>query len=113
MPIANLFLSSYVAVEHLALRDGSSLQETYKQDAGLQAVHVNIQPSDYQTMLLYGGAYGKSYTIYTTASGILETDRVTTVSGSDTPKQFIVKGRQFFDYGLGQHVEVYVEQILV
>lgn len=108
---ANLVLSSYVSVEHLNLDAGSTTKEGYVADLGLAAVHVNIQPSAPEIIALNNGAYGKSYTLYTSVSGILETDRLTTVSGNNSTK-YIVKGKQNFNYGLGQHIELYLEEVL-
>lgn len=110
MQNANLLLSSYVSVEHVSLDTGSTTKEGYLADIGLAAVHVNIQPASMELLALYGGAYGKAFTVFTTASGILETDRLTTVSGTGTPKVYIVKGKMNFDYGQGQHIELYVEE---
>src|SRR5581483_4666597 len=106
--LAEVLTDQFVQVEHLTQDSGNANTEGYVQDAGLQAIKVNIQPSAPDIAVLYGGAFGKAYTLYTTASGILETDRITTVSGSYT-KQFIVKGRQLFNYGPLQHLEAYLE----
>jgi hypothetical protein len=105
------FLSTdkFVSVEHLALDNGSNYKQGYYADLSLSSVPVNIQPSSPEIAALYGGAYGKSYTMYTTQSGILETDRITVISGT---KQFIVKGKQNFDYEPIQHSEYYIEEIL-
>lgn len=110
MGFANLLNQTiYISVEHITV-DGSGLStEGYAFDLGLAAVPVNIQPSSSEVVMLYGGAYGKMHTLFTTASGILETDRLTTVSGSDTT-QYIVKGKQNFNYGLAQHIELYIEE---
>jgi hypothetical protein len=108
-----MLLDKYVSVEHLTPDASNSNEEGYLADLGLQAVKVNIQPSSPEIIALNGGAYGKSYTVFTTASGILETDRITTVSGTQVSKVFIVKGKQHFDYGIGaKHVELYIEEVL-
>jgi len=106
-----IYTSSYVSVEHLSPDSTNSNKEGYVADASLQAVLVNIQPSSPEITALNNGAYGKAHTVFTTNSGILETDRITTVSGSYTI-QYIVKGKQYFNYGLGQHIELYVEQVV-
>ena len=111
MADADLFLSSYVQVEHYTKDLTNQLKEGYVQDASLQAVSVNIQSASKEALLLYGGAYGESYTIFTTCSGILQTDRLTTVSGNYSA-QYIVKGVQAYDYGLGQHVELYCQKVV-
>lgn len=108
---ANIITNAYFSVEHVNLDSGSTTKEGYVVDVGLGAVPVNIQPSSPDVSLLYGGAFGKMYTVFTTNSGILETDRLTTVSGTSSTK-YIVKGKQYFNYGMGQHTELYVEQIL-
>ena len=105
-----VFTDTYIKVEHLNLDIGNSNTEGYTVDVGLAAVKVNIQPSSPEVTVLYNGAFGKSYTMFTTNSGILETDRVTTVSGSYT-KVFIVKGKQYFNYSLGQHLELFLEEL--
>lgn len=105
---ANLILNAYVSVEHF-VPDSNANQEGYVADLGLAAVAVNIQPSSPEVIALNNGAMGKAYTMFTTVSGILETDRLTTVSGSYSTK-YIVKGKQNFNYGLATHVELYVEE---
>jgi hypothetical protein len=104
--------TTLVSVEHLKLDASNANKEGFVADIGLAAVPINIQPSSSQILMLTGGAYGKGYTVFTTASGILETDRLTVVSGSATPApQYIVKGKQNFNYGLVQHLELYVEEV--
>jgi len=104
-----MLLDKNISIEHLGLDIGTSRKEGYISDLSLSAIRANIQPSSPETTALYGGAYGKVYTIYTTVSGILETDRVT-VSG--TTQQFIIKGKQYYNYGAGQHGEYIAEEIL-
>jgi len=106
--LANVLTDQYVKVEHLTQDQSNANTEGYVLDAGLAAVPCNIQPSTPDISVLYGGAFGKAYTLYTTVSGILETDRVTTVSGNNSQK-FIVRGRQLYNYGPMQHCEVYLE----
>lgn len=112
MPQAPILNNTYIKVEHLSLDSGNANTEGYVADAGLAAVPVNIQPTAPEMVALFGGAYGKAYTAFTsftTASGILETDRVTTVSGT-TSQVFIVRGKQNFNYGLARHLEFYLEE---
>lgn len=111
MQFAQLVLNGYVSVEHLNPDSGNANQEGYVADASLAAVAVNIQPSSPEVTVLNGGAYGKGYTLFTSVSGILETDRLTTVSGTIPNTQLIVKGKQHFNYGYAQHIELYVEEV--
>jgi len=104
---ANLFQSFYVSVEHLNPDSPGANTEGFVADPGLAAVHCNIQPATFEVTALNNGAYGKSYTVFTTNSGILETDRITTVSGTSS-KVYIVKGKEFFNWGLAQHIELFV-----
>lgn len=109
MAYANVLTDTYVSVEHLSPDSDNANKEGYLSDAALVAVACNIQPTSPQIALLYGGAYGKLHTIFTTQSGILETDRVTQ---SGTGVQYIVKGKQLFNYGMGQHSEYIIEKVL-
>lgn len=105
-----VFTDINVTVEHLSPDSSNANQEGFVNDISLNGLAVNIQPTSPEVSALYGGAYGKVFTMYTTTSGILETDRVT-VSG--TNDQFIVKGKQFFGYGVGIHGEYILEKTLV
>lgn len=100
---------TYVSVEHLNPDAANSNKEGYTTDISLAAVPINIQPSSPEMTVLNNGAYGKGYTAFTTNSGILESDRLTLVSGT-LSTQYIVKGRQFFNYGMMQHVELYIQE---
>jgi hypothetical protein len=111
MSNARLLTNKFISVEHLNPDSPSANTEGFVQDASLQAVPVNIQSSSKEVIALFGGAFGKSYTVFTTSSGILETDRITVVSGTDN-RQFIIKGKEMFDLQLGQHQELYVEEVL-
>ena len=111
MADANLITSCYVNVEHLTVDSTNPNTEGYLLDQALLAVPCNIQPAEADVVALYGGAFGKMFTLFTTCSGILETDRITTVSGSYS-HQYIVKGKQHYDYGIGgAHTETLLEEL--
>jgi hypothetical protein len=114
MPDANLYTAFYVSVEHLAIDPTNANTEGFTSDLSLQAVSCNIQPTSAEMTAMFGGAYGKVYTLYTTSSGILETDRLTTASGTMNPvKQYIVKGKQYYNYGVaGAHTELLCEEVV-
>jgi hypothetical protein len=104
-----LLYSEYVSVKHYGTLSGNKLG--YTVDSSLQAVPVNIQPASAEVSALMGGAFGKSYLVFTTCSGILEGDKLTTVSGTIS-KNFIVKGLENYNYGPFQHQELYVEKVV-
>ncbi len=104
-----IYTNLNVNVEHLNPDADNANKEGYLPDLSLVGVKANIQPSTPEVVALYGGAYGKVYSMYTTASGILETDRVT-VSG--TSQKYIVKGKQNFNYSVLQHCHYILEEIL-
>lgn len=104
-----VFTNHKVTVEHLTPDVGNTNKEGYAQDFSLINLSCNIQPSTPETTALYGGAYGKVYQMFTTTSGVLETDRIT-VSGTGT--QFIVKGKQYYSYGAIQYGEYILEKLV-
>lgn len=69
-------------------------------------VWMNIQPMQTQFTNTGDGLYFKNYKAFTTASGIVEGYRLT-VSG--TGEQYIVNGRQRFDYIVAPHYELMLE----
>ena len=105
----SLFTDMYFSVEHLVLDAGNVNQEGYATDLSLINVPGNIQPSTPEMTALYGGAYGKVHTLYTSTSGVLEGDRLT-VSG--TGQKFIVKGKQDYEYEPMQYAQYVLEEVL-
>lgn len=67
------------------------------------AVRMNMQPASKTLIALSEGVVGKLFTAFTTASGVVETMRLTC---SGTNEQYIVRGREIFNYGMGQHFEL-------
>lgn len=67
------------------------------------AVRMNIQPAGAEFTALTDGIDGKIFRGFTFASGVVETMRLT-VSG--TSDQYIVRGREYFDYGIHKHSEL-------
>lgn len=56
-------------------------KEEYQSVAGLENIELNIQPANAESTALSEGVFGKTYTAYTTHSGIKDGDRLT-VSGT-------------------------------
>lgn len=65
--------------------------------APTNAVKMNIQPAGLQMTIATEGTVGKTFTGFTTASGIVESMRITL---SGTNQQYIVKGRQYYNIGI-------------
>ena len=63
----------------------------------LAGMRCNIQPASSETVVLAGGAFGRTYSMYApvTASGIMESDKVIITSGTGfNDKHFVVKGKE-------------------
>lgn len=67
------------------------------------AVRMNIQPASAELTVISDGEVFKTFKAFTTNSGVVEGMRVT-VSG--TNDIYTVKGRERYDYGVGQHYEL-------
>lgn len=68
------------------------------------AIKANIQPSSAETTVLVDGVFGKTFDMFTSASGVVEGMKVT-VSG--TGAEYFVRGRQVHDNGiLPEHYEL-------
>lgn len=68
------------------------------------AVKMNIQPASPEMTALAEGVYGKTFSAFTSSSGVVEGMRLT-VSG--TSQNYIVRGREVHDNGiLPKHYEL-------
>lgn len=99
-----MFLDKRVFVSILAPDASNNDQEDYIAHPGfVGGVLMNIQPASPMFTSLNEGVQGKMFRGFTTASGIVETHRIT-VSG--TGEIYTVQGREKYDYGMGQHYEL-------
>lgn len=94
-----------VTVEHLAT--SVSGQETYQAHPGFTWVPMNIQPLSFELAPNGDDYFFKTYKAFTTVSGIVETYRLT-VSG--TGEQYMVRGRESFNYPPLPHYELILER---
>lgn len=68
------------------------------------AVRMNIQPASAETQVLVDGVFGKTFSAFTSSSGVVEGMQLT-VSG--TGEQYFVRGREVHDNGiLPKHYEL-------
>jgi hypothetical protein len=76
-----LFPNAIVAVSQKQPDAGNADKEGYVSNAALSAVKMNIQPATAEVTVLVEGAFGKTYTGFTSVSGIAIGNRLT-VSGT-------------------------------
>lgn len=105
-----MILDKTAIVSKLNPDAGSTTKEGYTTFSGFNyggvraaAIRVNIQPASPELTAFSDGQMFKTYKAFTLASGIVEGMRLT-VSG--TNDVFTVKGREKYDYGVGQHIEL-------
>lgn len=68
------------------------------------AVRMNIQPASAETTVLVDGVFGKTFTAFTTASGVVDGMKVTVSGTEDT---YLVRGREIHENGiLPSHYEL-------
>lgn len=86
-----MFLDTTVAVQKLQLDISDTDKEQYKADLGLTAVPAHIQPADAEYTVIAEGVFGKTYRMFTTNSGVLDTDKITDNTNS---RSYVVRGRE-------------------
>jgi hypothetical protein len=100
-----MYLDKKVTVEHLG--PTVSGREAYQPHPGYTFIPMNIQPTSFDFQSVAEGIYVKLFKAFTTSSGIVEGFRLT-VSG--TTDQYVVRGRQAYDYGPLPHYELVLER---
>ena len=105
---ANVRTDKYFTAYHYVPDSDDDDKEGYAMDVGLVNVACNIQPSSAEIAELYGGAYGKTHLLFTTSSGLVIGDKIT-VSG--LINEYIVQGKQYYDYPPGEHGEYVITEI--
>lgn len=104
-------LQDKVVIVSKITSDGTGTdKETYTTYSGFlmngiksSTVKMNIQPASPELTVLAEGEIFKTFKAFTSTSGVVEGMRVT-VSG--TNETYTVKGRERYDYGVGQHYEL-------
>lgn len=105
-------LDKIVFVSRLTKTTSDSDKERYVTHSGYfgpgqiptAAIRANIQPSSAETTVLVDGVFGKTFDMFTSASGVVEGMKIT-VSG--TGEEYFVRGRQVHDNGiLPDHYEL-------
>jgi hypothetical protein len=97
-----MLLDRKAFVSALAVNNPVTDQETFLTISGMVA-NINIQPASPELTILADGETFKTYKAFTTNSGVLE-GMLLTVSG--TGEVYRVRGREIYNYGAGQHIEL-------
>lgn len=101
-----LILDKAVTVEALTMAGTQQSYTTHPLYPG--QVFVNIQPAGAEFNDMSEGMFYKIYKVFTTASGIAETDRITEVA---TGKKYVVRGRENYSGLLAPHYELVAESV--
>jgi ABC-type uncharacterized transport system auxiliary subunit len=86
-----LILDRVTDVYRLETDSDNSNKESYVQYTPLNNTAINWQPAQPEDTVVAGGVFGQAYVAFTTASGILEGDKLVI---QNTGEVFIVKGKQ-------------------
>lgn len=71
-----MYFDKAAAIQRLIQSQGDADKEDYGAVSGLESFPVNVQPASPETVALAGGIFGKTYTVFTTVSGIKDGDRM-------------------------------------
>ena len=105
-----MILDKKVTVNRLNPSSNVGGQEVYVTHSGfISGVAMNIQPANAEFTAMSDGQFFKTYKAFTTNSGIVEGFQVV-VSG--TGEQYIVRGRESYNYGSGKHYELALEKAI-
>jgi len=100
----SLILDRVINVKRLDPDSDNTRKESYVSYAPLQDIACNIQPASTEDTVIAQGTYGQAYVCFTTASGILEGDRVVV---EVTNEEYVVRGKtNWMSPGLSPHIEL-------
>ena len=107
-----MILDKTFIVERLTPNASNTSKEQYTAHSGFlyagvtsAAIQANLQPANAEKTVLAEGILGKTFTMFTRASGVVEGFRLTQ---SGTSSKFVVRGREYYDYGVENHAELIV-----
>lgn len=100
----SLILDRVCDVFRLTLDSGSTTKESYVQYTVLNNTPLNWQPANSEDTILAGGVFGQTYVGFTTASGILEGDKLVM---QQTGEVLMVRGKSNWNSpDLAPHTEL-------
>ena len=85
-----MFFDRVVDIYRLQKVSSNSKKESYQKYAPLADIAVNIQPATPEDTIVAEGVFGQAYVGFTTASGILEGDKIIV---QQTNEVMIVRGK--------------------
>jgi len=99
-----MILDRVVDIARLQKDSTNTNKESYVNYTPLAATSCNIQPASPEDTVMANGLFGQTYTCFTTASGILEGDRITV---RETGEVLRVKGKtNWMSPDLISHIEL-------
>lgn len=103
-----MFFDRVVNVARLVKDSNNRKKESYKTYSPLYNTSIQIQPASAEDTVIADGTFGQAYIGFTTASGILEGDKLTDIKTGET---FIVKGKtNWMSPSFIPHVELLLVQ---
>jgi hypothetical protein len=100
----SLILDRVADISRLSPDSTNTHKESYVSYLPLANIPLNVQPAQAEDVVVAGGVFGQTYIGFTTASGILEGDKLILQL---TGEQFIVKGKQnWMSPDLAPHIEL-------
>ncbi len=111
-----MYFDKHATIKRESATQADSNKEDYGSQAGLQSIAINIQPANAETVALTGGVFGKTYTVYTTHSGIKDGDRLTVsgifIDGVSINKELDVKAVGNWNFPPLPHFEITCVEII-
>lgn len=105
-----MYFDKTASIQRLQALLGNSNKEEYSEVEAMQNLQVNVQPASSETVAITGGIFGKTYSVYTTQSGIKDGDRLTVSGlfgdGLTLNKQLDVKDVGDWSFGPLPHFEI-------
>ena len=102
--MSDLILDRVCDIYRLQADSGNFNKESYVQYTPLNDTALNLQPGEPEDTVVAGGVFGQAYIAFTTASGILEGDKLVMQLTGET---LIVKGKtNWMSPDLIPHIEL-------
>jgi hypothetical protein len=101
-----MFYRHIVSVERLQQSIADADKEGWQPVGNMAQIPADVQPAGGEKTVLAEGVYGKTYSIYLTASGIIVGDRLTVLNTTLSGLKVIVRGIEDWNSGPLPHYEM-------